>query len=133
MLEEDIDEMYCLLLKQSSGSSSFNMNKKMKQTSIDEKIIELKSYLNLSNQIGSLKQYKYDIEFSEQLNLNTLQDIQSKFTKDTGLNTNELVYLKNTCFQKLVNLLTECIANFFVIHQRMLYHQNRSNNFETSN
>ena len=98
MLEEDIDEMFSILLKQSSGSSSFNVNKKMKQTSTEDKIIELKSYLNLSNQIGSLKQYKYDIEFSEQLNLNTLQEIQNKFAKDTGLNTNELVYLKNTCF-----------------------------------
>jgi hypothetical protein len=97
-----------------------------RKLSFEDKVHEIKSFLSLQVQIGSLKQFKYDLSFSQLLELNQLSKINMEWTQEQGLNTTEILYLKNHCFSKLQELFAKSIGHFFVIYTRMLYHKERS-------
>jgi hypothetical protein len=93
----DINDIYEVMLKQSSQNSTLSKHKASK-FSYNEKVLEVKGYLNLQGQVGSLKQFKYDVDFSKLMDLHKYQTILNKFSLEHGLNASEILYLKNISF-----------------------------------
>lgn len=130
-VEKDINEIYQMMLKHSNPNQTLT-KVKSKKLPYSEKVLEIKGFLNLQGQVGSLKQFKYDTDFSKLIDLKRFQEVTSKFSQEQGLNASEILYLKNTSFQSMSNLFSDTIGKFFVIYSRMLYHQKRSAYFEES-
>ena len=96
--ESDIAMLYEIVQRQSQASNKFDLD-------YSGKLRELKSYLTLQHQIGSLKKYRYDQEFHEKLSLSQIQDIYDTYIKydeghssEHGLNQIQLSNLKKSQF-----------------------------------
>lgn len=120
-VEKEINEIYQILLQHSNSNQTLSKVKSKKLT-YAEKVLEIKGYLNLQGQVGSLKQFKYDIDFAKLIDLKRFQEVTTKFSQEVGLNASEILYLKNTSFQGMSNLFSDTIGKFFVVYSRMLYH-----------
>lgn len=90
--------------------------------------------MNLQNQLGNLKKFRYDEKFAQMLQLGDLQKIIDMFRDHEGPHHSQKIYKnqdqilkdKNKCFDMLHKLFLNNIGQFFTIYQHMIYQQNKN-------
>lgn len=126
--KEHIGELYDLLLKQKGNVIE---NQAMDH---EQQYVQLKSYLNLQCQLGSLKKFRFDQKFSDLLDLGDFQQIADLFydkreaqgnlgdtNKSVYMNQEKQIGRKNECFDRLHQLMVDNIGQFYVIYQQMQF------------
>ena len=83
----DIQELYDTMLRHSSSANNATPSKK-RVYSYQEQLQELKSFLSLQNQLGSLQKFRYDQGFMDVLELGKYQKIHDDYFEQNMYNPN---------------------------------------------